>query len=124
MASDVIRIKQTFFFLPAAQTVSEPVWRPPTDIYRTRDGWLVKFDLAGVRPEDVKLEVSGNQLRVSGVRRDFCLEEGCRHYQMEISYSHIERQTTLPVSLEHAKLSVENREGMLLVHLHEEAPQR
>ena len=25
-------------------------WQPSTDIYRTQQGWLVKLDLAGVRP--------------------------------------------------------------------------
>ena len=30
---------------------SEAYWRPAADIYRTRTGWLIKYDLAGVRPE-------------------------------------------------------------------------
>ena len=25
-------------------------WRPNVDVYRTAAGWLVKFELAGVRP--------------------------------------------------------------------------
>jgi HSP20 family protein len=121
MASDFVRVKRSCFFLPAAQSAGEPAWQPPTDIYRTRHGWLVKFDLAGVRPEDVKLTYSGNRLTVRGVRRDCSVEEGCSHYQMEISYSHFERSITLPVALENAALSVEHRDGMLLVHLRQEA---
>lgn len=117
MAGDFIRIKQSFFFLPAAQPTSGPVWEPPTDIYRTRRGWLVKFDLAGVNPEDIQLQLSGSRLTVRGIRRDSCLEEGCHHYQMEISYSRFERAVQLPVLLEQASLAVEHRHGMLLVHI-------
>src|SRR5688572_15536313 len=113
MAGDFVRIKRSLFFLPAAQPASEPAWQPPTDIYRTRTGWLVKFDLAGVRPEDVRLTVSDNRLTVSGVRRDCTLEEGCCHYQMEISYSHFERCITLPAALDRAKITLEPRDGML-----------
>ena len=40
-----------------------------------------------------------------GSRRDWCLEEGCHQYQMEISYSRFERCLTLPTDLERARVS-------------------
>jgi HSP20 family molecular chaperone IbpA len=40
---------------------------------------------------------------------------------MEISYSHFERTVTLPMALNQATLTVENRDGMLLVHVKPEA---
>ena len=30
--------------------IEEKSWNPNADVYRTREGWTVKFDLAGVRP--------------------------------------------------------------------------
>jgi HSP20 family protein len=119
MAKDRIRFMQSFF-TSVAQTAGAAAWQPSADLYRTRDGWLVKLDLAGVRPEDVQLSASGDRLIVRGVRRDWCLEEGCCHYQMEISYSRFERSLTLPVSLEHARISAEHRYGMLLIHIRPE----
>lgn len=124
MAGDFRRIKKSFFFMPAEQPAREAVWQPPVDVYRTRDGWLVKVDLAGVKPEEVQVVVRGNQLTLSGVRRDFCLEEGCHHYQMEIAYSRFERRLSLPVTLERASLTVEHRYGMLLIHIQMEAENR
>ena len=50
-------------------------------------GWILKFDLAGVRLEDVQVHVSKRTVMVSGVRRDCMVEDGCRHYSMEITYS-------------------------------------
>jgi HSP20 family protein len=101
-------------------TVHGTAWHPAADVYRTRDGWLVKFDLAGVRPEEVKLSFSDHRLTVEGTRRDACLEEGCSHYRMEISYSHFERSIELPYDLERARISHEYRQGMLLVRVQAE----
>lgn len=117
MAADFVRPKHSFFYFPTVNSPSEPVWHPPTDIYRTVSGWLVKCDLAGVNPDEVKVTLCHDKLSVSGVRRDFCLEEGCQHYQMEIAYSHFERVIQLPVAVDHAKICVENRQGMLLVRI-------
>ena len=62
-ASDVVRLVSLFYSAGAEQT---PEWRPATDVYRTPDGWLVKFELAGVSPEDVELTARGRALRIRG----------------------------------------------------------
>jgi HSP20 family protein len=107
-------------FLPGAATFAEIGWRPAADVYRTREGWLAKFDLAGVRPEDIELQVQGRFLRVQGTRRDCTLEEGCYHHRLEISYSAFERQVEFPISLEQARITTEYQAGMLLVRIQTE----
>lgn len=92
-------------------------WEPLADVYRTRAGWLLKFDLAGVRPEDVTVSVSGRRVTVSGVRRDTIVEEGCSFYAMEISYNRFERSLEMPVNLSSAQIAIEARNGLLLVRM-------
>lgn len=92
-------------------------WEPSADVYRTRDGWLLKFDLAGVRPEDVTVSVIGRIVRVTGVRRDTMVEEGCSYYAMEISYNRFERSLEMPVNLADARVTIEARNGLLLVRM-------
>ena len=29
------------------------IWNPATDVYKTRDGWFVKMELAGVEPDEL-----------------------------------------------------------------------
>jgi HSP20 family protein len=123
MAKDLIRCMQAFF-LPAAQPAGTASWQPPADVYRARDGWLIKLDLAGVRPEEVTITSTGNHLTIHGIRRDWSLEEGCCHYQMEIAYNSFERTFTLPVNLEQTHVDAEHRHGMLLIHIRPEADQR
>jgi HSP20 family protein len=119
MARDVIRLMQSLF-LPAASSCGDVQWHPSADVYRTRDGWLVKFDLAGVRPEDITLLARGSRLTVCGRRRDWTIEEGNRYYRMEIAYSHFERSLELPCQIDPDRITSEFREGMLLVRIQTE----
>lgn len=92
-------------------------WQPSADIYRTRDGWLVKFDLAGVDVADVSVTLRGSHLTISGMRRDSLLEEGSSYYSMEISYNRFERSLVMPANLENARVSIAARQGLLLVRM-------
>ncbi len=115
MSRDLIRLMQSFF--PPNKLIGETAWRPAVDVYRTPKGWLLKFDLAGVRPEDVSLKVEGCRVTIAGVRRDLMTEEGCHYYRMEITYNHFERGVDLPCEVEPASVATDYRNGMLLVYL-------
>jgi HSP20 family protein len=93
------------------------LWQPAADVYRTKDGWLVKFDLAGVQIGDVTVALHGRRLIVSGVRRDSFLEEGASYYSMEISYNRFERSLIMPANLQNARVTIVAREGLLLVRM-------
>jgi len=99
--------------------LTEPLslWQPSADIYRTKDGWLVKFDLAGVQIGDVSVTLRGRCLTISGIRRDSFLEEGASYYSMEISYNRFERSLLMPANLENARVTIVAREGLLLVRM-------
>jgi HSP20 family protein len=120
MAHKTIQIRH-LFFLPGADTLREPTWQPAADVYRTREGWLVKFDLAGVSPEEVEVSAQGTRLTARGRRRDCGQEEGCVCHLMEIAYSGFERTLVLPCQLDDAEIEAEFRLGMLLVRIKTES---
>ena len=93
-------------------------WKPSVDIYKNSDGWILKFDLAGVRLDDVTAQLSAQSVTVRGIRRDWMLEDtGCHHYSMEISYSRFERTVELPEDLTSARFRLDYRDGILLVRI-------
>ncbi len=106
------------FLFPSVRR-EETVWRPPVDIYRTRDGWLLKFDLAGVAPEDISVQVEGCRITVSGTRRDWLADEIDSYYSMEISYSRFERTVELPCQFASPRVTLEGRNGLLIVRVTE-----
>lgn len=93
-------------------------WQPAVDIYRADGGWILKFDIAGVRLDDVHVQVRARTVTVSGVRRDWLMEDaGCRHYSMEITYSRFQRSIELPDDLNTANIGLDYRDGILLVRI-------
>lgn len=99
------------------------LWCPAADVYRTQEGWIVKVDLAGVKPTDVDIIIDGDLLRISGSRRDGTCGEGVSHYQLEITYSRFEKMIRFPRSIEHASIERDYRDGLLILRLREEQEQ-
>jgi HSP20 family protein len=122
MSKDLIRLMHTLF-QPRTVALPDVYWHPAADVYRTRTGWLVKFELAGVRKEDIHLTAHGHRLIVKGHRRDCSLEEGDCCYCMEIAYNQFERTIELPCNLDVCPIDAEHREGMLLVRIRTEEAQ-
>jgi HSP20 family protein len=104
-------------FLSGAEAFRQTHWQPSVDAYRTTCGWVLKYELAGVRPEEVQLAVGGRVVSLRGLRRDIFLEEHQQAYSMEISYNQFERVVELPEDLSHMLLSTDYRDGMLIVRL-------
>ncbi len=104
-------------YVGEAATVQDE-WQPRCDVYRTsQNGWILKFDLAGVNPEDVSVEVEDGRVTVAGVRRDWVTEEGCSYYSMEINYSRFHRTIRLPGISGKTRYSMEYRDGILLIRV-------
>ena len=99
------------------------LWCPAADVYRSQDGWIVKVDLAGVKPLDVDVIIDGDLLRISGSRRDGTCGEGVSHYQLEITYSRFEKMIRFPRSIEHASIERDYHDGLLILRLREEQEQ-
>lgn len=104
-------------FFPGDLKEKERGWEPRADIYRASNGWVVKLDLAGIRPEDVTLKIAGPTLHVQGIRRDWIIEEDWSHHSMEITYSQFERSLQLPCEIQDAQIKMDYRDGMLIVRL-------
>jgi HSP20 family protein len=97
------------------------LWCPAADVYRTEDdSWIVKVDLAGIRPEDIEITLDGRVLRISGSRRDGTCGKGIFHYQLEITYSRFEKTIQFPRSIEHATVERAYHDGLLILRLREE----
>jgi HSP20 family protein len=120
MTRDRIFSRRTLF-MPGGDIAGGGCWMPLVDVYHAPGGWLIKCDLAGVAPDDVTLAVLGNCVTVRGVRRDCCLAAGCSHYVLEIAYSRFERTIELPERVDHATVTSEFRQGMLLIRIQTEA---
>lgn len=114
MEKNLRRMMQSFFD-NVTETYGNTCWCPSADIYRGRNGWLVKFDLAGVQADDICLHAEGRRIIVEGVRRDYSVLDDQQAYSMEISYNRFRRVLELPCELQDCEVRSEYRDGMYLV---------
>jgi HSP20 family protein len=98
-----------------ATDVRGQFWVPAADVYQIPSGWIVKLELAGVRPEDVEVTVEGQSLWVRGSRRDCVVSESQSCRSLEISYHRFERRFELPDHLERGRVMTQYQDGMLLL---------
>jgi HSP20 family protein len=93
------------------------MWDPAADVYRTREGWIVKVELAGVAHDELSVEIDGDTLRIAGCRRDEVFHETVSCHQLEIIYSRFERTIRFPCPIEGAAVERRYKDGLLVLHL-------
>ncbi len=72
-------------------------WQPPADVYETDNGLVVRVEIAGMRVEDFDVTLTGNLLRISGVREErACSYQQQRYYRMEIPSGPFTIEVSLP----------------------------
>ncbi|OGP29165.1 MAG: hypothetical protein A2038_14190 [Deltaproteobacteria bacterium GWA2_57_13] len=92
-------------------------WNPSVDLYETPDAIILTADLPGVRGEDVKVEVEGNNLILQGRRALERTESDGKFFYQERSFGDFARRMALPESVDKDKISAEFRDGVLRVTL-------
>ncbi|BDG04167.1 Hsp20/alpha crystallin family protein [Anaeromyxobacter oryzae] len=90
---------------------------PSFEVKETKDAYVFKADLPGVREPDLEISLTGARLMVTGKREEEKKEEGERYYAYERSYGSFTRSFTLPegVDAEHAEAELKN--GVLTVSI-------
>jgi HSP20 family protein len=91
------------------------VWYPPVDILESKDSYLIRAELPGMKKEDFHLELNDGTLTLSGERK---LEEAAN----EVEYHRVERLAGkfsrsfyLPQTVKQDGIKATYREGILEV---------
>ena len=90
---------------------------PRFDVTETKDAYVIKADLPGVKEDDLNLSVNGNMLTLSGTREAEHRDEGDRAYLVERSYGEFARSFALPEGVDADNVSAELKNGELIVRL-------
>lgn len=100
--------------------VRSSVWSPPTDVYETEDGFMVRVEVAGMKDSDFEVAIESNVLMISGNRSD--LNERRAYHQMEIRFGKFEIAVEIPVPIEIEGAVAEYKDGFLVVQLPKSSP--
>jgi HSP20 family protein len=103
-------------FSGQAGAVAE-TFAPRFDVKETKDGYLFKADLPGVKDEDLDISLNGNVLTISGKRDAELAEEGEQYYAMERTHGSFARTFALPDTADGDHVTAELKTGVLTVHV-------
>jgi HSP20 family protein len=92
-------------------------WQPRVDMCETPEAIIVEVDLPGVRREDVRIELKGDVLHITGERHTNSERQERNYYRLERSYGRFERQLRLPASVTREAIRAEFDAGILSITL-------
>ena len=96
---------------------SQSSWKPQLDIYETPDAITIIAEIAGVKKEDLELEISSRAIRIFGKRMAApCTEKG-RYRLAEIQYGAFERVLQLPAPIDTENVTASYKKGLLQIIL-------
>ncbi|WP_413288969.1 Hsp20/alpha crystallin family protein [Bdellovibrio sp. HCB337] len=98
---------------PSTNLASLGEFAPSVDIEESDEMYMISADLPGMKKDDVKIDISGNSLRISGERNREVKEEGYR----ERSYGRFSRSFTLPQNIDSKKVEANFEDGVLRIVL-------
>ena len=88
---------------------------PSCELTEDDTSYTLKFDLPGIKKDQVNVEIDGDQLTVKAERHQEKKQESKKKYFSEISYGSYMRTMTLPSAIDEKKVDAKFENGVLTV---------
>ncbi|MBW2366853.1 MAG: Hsp20/alpha crystallin family protein [Deltaproteobacteria bacterium] len=109
------------FFRPRALNptfdCSECAWKPPMDIFETREQIVIIAEIAGVDKEDLDVEINNRAVKIHGKRLGIPPESAATYRLAEIQYGTFERILYLPAPIDSNNVTASFSNGFLKIRL-------
>lgn len=92
-------------------------WSPSVDLVKKEGELVLRADLPGIRPEEVKIEVEGDVLTVSGEHREEKEEKEEHYVRRERRYGSFSRSMVLPKGVKADDVEARSEDGVLEVRI-------
>lgn len=101
----------------ALPSATAGIWLPPVDILESKDAYLIRAELPGMKKEDFNLEVNDGTLTLSGERKAESLTDGVEYHRNERIHGRFSRSFYLPQTVKQEGIKANCRDGMLEIHV-------
>ncbi|HVV17498.1 MAG TPA: HSP20 family small heat-shock protein [Polyangia bacterium] len=92
---------------------AERSFAPTFEVKETKDAYVFRADLPGVKDADLEISLTGNRLSISGRREQERHEQGDTFYASERSYGSFTRSFTLPEGIDGDNVTADLKNGVL-----------
>jgi HSP20 family protein len=99
------------------QHTAAVVWYPPVDILESKDSYLIRAELPGMKQEDFNLELNDGTLTLTGERKVEEPAEGVEYHHSERLAGKFSRSFHLPQTVAQDGIKATYRDGILEVYV-------
>jgi HSP20 family protein len=92
-------------------------WWPPVDILESKDAYLIRAEVPGMRKDDFALEVHDGTLTLSGERKFEEPASGVEYHRSERLAGKFSRSFHLPQTVNRDNIKATYRDGILEIHV-------
>jgi HSP20 family protein len=96
---------------------TEFAWTPDLEVLEKGNEFIVKADVPGMKREDIKVELTDNELTISGERKMEKEEKEKGFYRTERSYGSFFRTITLPEGVKTKEAKAVVKDGVLEIKM-------
>ena len=93
----------------------ETTFTPAFEVKETRDSFLFKADLPGIKDQDIEVKLAGDRLTISGKREAEREDKDDTYYAFERTFGSFLRTFTLPDGFDAEHVFAELKDGVLTV---------
>jgi HSP20 family protein len=125
LRNEMDRLFESFFREPLAALDWSPwgkgEWSPAVDVAENDKELTVRAELPGMDPKDLDVSVTGNQLVLSGEKKEQSEHDGKDFYHSETRYGSFRRTIPLPDGIDTENVDAEYANGVLTLRLQKTA---
>ncbi len=122
--NEMDRLFESFFREPLGRM--EPwwgdKWSPAVDVAESAQELTVRAELPGIDPKDLDVSVTGNQLVLSGEKKESSEHNDKNFHQSETRYGSFRRMITLPEDVDTENVDAQYSNGVLTLRLKKTSP--
>jgi len=101
----------------ALPSATAGVWLPPVDILESKDAYVIRAELPGMKKEDFNLEVNDGTLTLSGERKVNSVSEGVEYHRTERVNGRFSRSFYLPRTVRQDGIKASYQDGILEINV-------
>lgn len=101
----------------ALPSATAGVWLPPVDILESKDAYLIRAELPGMKKADFNLEVNDGTLTLSGERKVESVSDDVQYHRSERVNGKFSRSFYLPRTVRHDAIKASYQDGILEIHV-------
>ena len=92
-------------------------WLPAVDILESKDAYLIRAELPGMKKDDFNLEVNDGTLTLSGERKAETVSSGVEYHRSERVHGKFSRSFYLPQTVQQDGIKATYHDGILEIHV-------